>query len=152
MTKLYFETVINSAKEIVFDLSRSIDFHQESLKKTKEKATKGRTSGHIELGETVTWRGKHFGFYLTHESKISQMSKYGSFTDEMINGCFKSFIHHHRFITQNNSTVMIDEIIYETPFGILGKIFNESVLKKYLIKIIIERNTLLKLFAEKQSG
>jgi ligand-binding SRPBCC domain-containing protein len=152
MTRLHFKTIINSEKEIVFDLSRSIDIHLDSMSKTKEKAIYGKTKGYIGIGETVTWRGKHFGVYLTHSSKITQMNKCDSFTDEMINGCFKSFIHHHRFSTQNKKTLMIDDIYYETPFGILGKMFDELLLKRYLTKLIIERNTYLKLIAEKQSG
>lgn len=152
MTRLHFKTMINSEKEIVFDLSRSIDIHLDSMSKTKEKAILGKTRGYIEIGETVTWKGKHFGVYLTHTAKITQMNKYDSFTDEMIQGHFKTFIHHHRFSTENKTTIMIDDIYYETPFGILGKMFDELLLKKYLTKLIIERNTYLKLVAEKQSG
>ncbi len=151
MTKLYFETSINSEKEIVFDLSRNIDFHLSTMNRTNEKAIDGRTTGLIGKNESVTWRGKHFGCYLTHKSLITQMNKYKSFTDEMVKGHFKSFVHHHRFITENNFTVMTDEIIYKTPFGILGKIFNETVLKNYLTKLITNRNRHIKSFAEKQS-
>ena len=149
MTKLYFETVINSEKEILFDISRDIDIHRKSLGKTKEKAIAGRKSGLIEEGEKVTWRGKHFGVNLTHESKITNMKKYDSFTDEMVNGAFKSFVHHHYFIKQHNYTLMIDEIYYETPYAILGRIFNILLLKKYLQHLIEERNTFLKKTAEK---
>ena len=62
-------TRIKAEPHVVFDLSRSIDFHIESTIHTNEKAIDGRTSGLIQLGESVTWRAKHFGFYqnLTHK-------------------------------------------------------------------------------------
>lgn len=149
MTKLYFETVINSEKEIVFDLSRNIDLHQSSMKHTEEKVISGKTSGLIELGETVTFKGKHFGFYFIHQSKITKMTLYKSFTDKMITGSFKSFVHHHRFINKYNYTLMVDEIIYRTPCGILGKIFNTLFLKKHLRHLIEKRNSIIKSKAEK---
>ena len=152
MTRLYLETVINAEKEIVFDASRNLDIHKESLAKTNEKAVSGRKNGLIEFGETVTWSGKHFGLNLKHESKITQMKSCVSFTDEMVSGSFKTFVHHHQFISQNNSTLMIDEILYETPFGFFGKVFDVFVLKKYLRKIITERNDFIKKITEKQSG
>lgn len=152
MTKLYFETIINTKKEIIFNASRNIDLHKESLGKSNEKAIGGRKNGLIELGETVTWSGKHFGFNLKHESKITQMKIYDSFTDEMINGKFKTFIHHHKFIAQDDIVLMIDELYYDVPYGLLGRIFNFFILKKYLIKIITERNDFLKSITEKQSG
>lgn len=152
MTRLYFETIINSEKEIVFDLSRSIDFHLDTMIKTKEKVIAGRSTGLIEKDESVTWQGKHFGVSLTHTSKITHMNKYYSFTDEMTQGYFQSFIHHHLFIAQENKTIMIDVIDYEIPFGKLGKLFNKLFLKKYLSQLIMKRNNHLKQFAEKQGG
>ncbi len=151
MTTIKIITKIKASKQNVFDLSRNIDFHLSTMNRTNEKAIDGKTTGLIEKNESVTWRGKHFGFHLTHKSLITQMNKYESFTDEMVKGHFKSFVHHHRFITENNFTVMTDEIIYKTPFGILGKIFNETVLKNYLTKLITNRNRHIKSFAEKQS-
>ena len=55
------ETLVAAPIEQVFDLSRSIDFHQESTPGTNERAVAGRASGLIELGETVTWEATHFG-------------------------------------------------------------------------------------------
>jgi len=52
---IHLTTHIKAPIQAVFDLSRDIDFHQESASKTREKAVAGRMSGLIELGETVTW-------------------------------------------------------------------------------------------------
>ncbi len=86
MTTINITTIINAPKQIVFDLSRNIDVHQNSASQTNEKAIAGVTSGLINFDETVTWRGKHFGFYLTHKSRITVMSFFDYFVDEMEKG------------------------------------------------------------------
>lgn len=70
MTTINLTTKIKASKQIVFDASRNIDIHQQSASSSKEKAISGVTSGLINLNETVTWRGKHFGFYFTHIQRI----------------------------------------------------------------------------------
>jgi ligand-binding SRPBCC domain-containing protein len=149
MAAIHLTTKIKADKPIVFDVSRNIDFHQQSLSHTSEKAIAGRTSGLIELGETVTWQGKHFGFNLTHQSKISEMHLYTSFTDEMLKGCFTSFVHYHYFEEEEDATIMIDEVYYETPFGLLGKLFDVLFLNRYLRNLIEKRNEAIKLQSEK---
>jgi hypothetical protein len=65
MTTIHLTTKINAPLKTVFDVSRNIDIHQQSASKSNEVAIAGVTSGLINLDETVTWRGKHFGVYLT---------------------------------------------------------------------------------------
>jgi ligand-binding SRPBCC domain-containing protein len=147
MTTIRLITTIVAPKQIVFDISRDIDVHQKSASKSKEKAIKGITSGLINSNETVTWRGKHFGFYLTHKSRITAMNLYDYFVDEMEEGKFKSFKHQHFFEEINGITTMTDLLEYETPFG-LGKVFDVLFLKKHLIQFLLERNKTLKKIAE----
>ena len=148
MTTITLVTEINADKKTVFDLSRNIDLHQDSMKTSKEKTVADRTSGLIERDETVTFRGKHFGIYLTHQSKITEMTLYNSFTDEMLRGPFQSFRHTHRFVEENGQTLMKDEIVYEVSFGILGRLLNLLFEKKYLMALITQRNAYIKTLAE----
>ncbi|RZJ70062.1 SRPBCC family protein [Flavobacterium sp.] len=149
MTILKFKTTIDASVQTVFDLSRSVDLHLESTSQTDEKVVGGKMSGLMELGETVTWRAKHFGFYLTHESKITQMTD-GFFVDEMISGHFKSFRHEHFFtVDASGLTEMTDLIRYGTPFGIFGWIFDGLLLEAHLRKLIENRNLCIKRAAEK---
>ena len=150
MTTINLLTKIKAPIEIIFDLSRNIDVHKLSTAKSNETAIDGVTSGLINLDETVTWRGKHFGFYLTHKSIISAMNLYDYFVDEMVEGKFKSFKHEHSFIDGNGFVMMIDKIQYQTPYGIFGKLFDVLTLKKHLTNFILERNTILKELAENQ--
>lgn len=148
MTTLKFKTIIKAPIETVSNNCRNIDLHAKSTSKTNEKAIAGKTSGLIEKEETVTWKGKHFGFYLEHQSIITEMVFPYYFIDEQLKGKFKRFKHIHTFKKENNSTIMIDEIEYEIPFGFLGKSFNKLLLKKHLIQFIIERNNYIKSISE----
>lgn len=150
MTTINLITKVKSPIQKVFDINRNIDIHQQSASKTNEFAIAGVTSGLINLNETVTWRGKHFGFYLTHKSRITAMNFYDYFVDEMEEGKFKSFKHEHFFEEQNGVTTMTDKLCYETPFGIFGQLFDYLFLKKYLTNFIIERNKVLKELSENQ--
>jgi ligand-binding SRPBCC domain-containing protein len=151
MTTINLTTKIKASKQTVFDASRNIAIHQQSASKTNEQAIAGVTSGSINHNETVTWRGKHFGFYLTHKSRITSMNIYDYFVDEMEEGCFKLFKHQHFFEETNGVTIMTDKLHYETPFGIFGKIFDFLFLKKHLTHFLLERNQVLKSVSENRS-
>lgn len=151
MTTIQLTTKINAPIQIVFDTARDIDLHQKSTATSNEKAIAGVTTGVINEGETVTWRGKHFGFYLTHKTRIIKMNFYDYFLDEMEEGNFKSFRHKHYFKEINGVTIMKDLLQYETPFGIFGKLFDVFLLKKHLTKFLLERNKILTETAEKES-
>lgn len=148
MTFLELHTIIDAKIDKVFDLARDIDFHKESAAHTEEEAISGKTSGRIGLGEHVTWRGRHFGVFLTHSSWISRLKKPRYFVDEMRKGHFKFFKHYHLFKLEDGRTVMTDILMYKTPFGILGDLFNYFFLKKHLKKFLIHRNLRLKTMLE----
>jgi ligand-binding SRPBCC domain-containing protein len=151
MPKIELLTKINAPIEKVFDLSRSIDLHIESTKQTGERAIAGCTSGLIELGETVTWRAKHFGIWQNLTSKITAYNCPTFFADEMVSGTFKSFRHEHHFSTVDNHTLMKDIFVFESPFGMVGRLFNWLVLKRYMASLLVERNRVIKETAEYES-
>ena len=148
MSIIKLTTKIKAPIETAFNLSRNIDIHLLSTSQTNEKAVAGKTSGLIGLNETVTWKGKHFGIYLYHKSVISAMIFPSYFVDEMQKGAFKLFKHEHRFSHENGITIMTDEIYYETPYGIFGKLFDTIMLKKHLAVLIQKRNQIIKDIAE----
>ncbi len=141
-------TFIEAPIEKVFDLARSIDLHTDSMAHTGELAIAGRTSGLIELGETVTWRAKHFGIWQNLTSKITEFSYPAYFTDEMVRGAFKSFTHQHLFYAIDHQTVMKDIFIFESPLGVLGRLANFLFLGEYMAGLLAKRNVALKKAAE----
>jgi ligand-binding SRPBCC domain-containing protein len=148
MPVIRIETIIKAPAEVCFDLSRSIDLHMESTKRTGETAIAGRTTGLIELGETVTWRAKHFYIWQTLTSQITEMQRPFFFVDEMVDGAFKSFRHEHRFVEQEGNTVMTDVFDFESPWGWLGILANKLFLTRYMTGLLMTRNAVIKQNAE----
>jgi ligand-binding SRPBCC domain-containing protein len=143
-------TQINNKPEVVFNLSRSIDLHLISTSKTNEKAVEGKTTGLINLHETVTWEANHLFKKRYFTSKITAFNFPFSFTDEMQKGDLKNFSHQHIFESKNNGTLMTDTIHLEAPFGWLGKFVLWLFLKQYFKKLLQERNEVIKEYAENE--
>jgi ligand-binding SRPBCC domain-containing protein len=148
MAKIVLRTEINAPIERCFDLSRSIDLHQQSTARTYEKAIAGKTKGLIGFGESVTWRAKHLGIWQELTSTISSFQFPDFFVDEMTKGIFKSIHHLHEFKWDGQKTIMVDVFQFQSPAGFLGRIADTLLLKSYLTKFLIERNQMIKDFAE----
>lgn len=151
-SQILLATHINAPVEKVFNIARNIDIHIESTKHTGERAIAGRTSGLIELGETVTWRAKHFGVWQNLSSKITEMEYPYHFTDIMVKGAFKSFTHEHYFYPILSQTMMRDIFTFESPGGILGDVANKLFLSEYMTKLLMTRNDVIKRYAETQKA
>jgi len=149
MPQFTLHTHIKAPIEICFDLARSIDLHLETMKHTGETAVGGVTSGLINLGETVTWKAKHFGIVMKLTSKITACESPRLFSDIMVKGPFKSMAHEHVFEQQGDCTLMIDHFYFESPLGILGDLVNKIVLTKYMLALIEKRNQVIKQQAER---
>lgn len=148
MVTIELETWIDAPVERVFDLSRSIDLHAEAASTTDEQAVAGRTSGLIELGETVTWSAVHFGVRQRLTVEITQLDHPSFFVDEMLAGAFKSMRHRHDFISADGGTLMKDTFEFEAPLWVLGWIAEAVVLRAYMRRFLEERNAQLKDIAE----
>lgn len=148
MPRIELTTMINAPIERCFDVARDIDVHVKSTRHTGEQAIAGRTGGLIGLGETVTWRAKHFGVWQTLTSKITAFAYPTFFADEMISGAFKSFSHEHLFEQVDEATAMRDIFVYKSPFGWLGKLADILFLKRYMTLLLQKRNQVIKEIAE----
>jgi ligand-binding SRPBCC domain-containing protein len=150
MPKIELTTTINSPIDICFDLSRSIDLHKISTAHTNEQAIAGRTEGLINLHESVTWEATHFGIKQKLTSKITAYNRPYYFVDEQTKGIFKSIFHEHKFEQIGDKTIMTDVFEFQSPFGILGKLFNSLVLTNYLRNLLVKRNQIIKEYAESE--
>jgi len=148
MACIHLTTLIAAPVERVFDLSRSINLHKISTAHTHERAIDGVMNGLINEGETVTWQAKHLYKERKFTSKITSLQHPDHFTDEMIQGDFKSFRHEHHFKAIQNGTIMIDLVNFESPFGIIGKLFNHFYLQQYMKQLLLKRNEVIKEYAE----
>ena len=148
MPTIRLETFIAAWIERCFDLSLSVDLHQQSVSHTSERPIAGVTSGLMKLGDTVTWEAVHFGIKQHLTTKITTYERPYRFTDEMVRGAFQEIIHLHEFFPQPDGTLMIDLFTFRAPLGILGWVAETLVLKHYMKKLLLTRNTYLKQVAE----
>lgn len=148
MPIIHLVTEINAPIKRCFDLSRSIDLHMITTSKTKERAIAGRTTGLVEEGDTVTWEAIHFGIKQKLGSKIIAVKSPTYFADEQIFGAFKQFHHDHTFEEKEGKIIMTDKFDYTAPLRILGKLADFLFLRNYVKKFLVERNQMIKEFAE----
>ncbi len=148
MPRIELETEIKCSLEICFDLSRSIDLHKISTAKTNEQAIAGTTQGLLNLNEWVTWQATHFGIRQKLTSQITAFDRPNYFKDEQIKGAFKSILHEHIFKVVGDKVMMTDVFEFQAPFGSLGRLFNQLILTRYMRKLLVDRNRVIKEFAE----
>lgn len=148
MPVILLDTLISAPPEICYKLSLNVDLHRVSAGQTDEHVVGGIMHGMMELGDSVTWRARHFGIWQTLTTRITATNPYHSFTDEMTQGAFKSMQHEHHFDPTKTGTLMRDIFRFESPYGLVGIVFNFLVLKHYMRQFLTKRNEILKQVAE----
>lgn len=135
-----FEVVTDSECDLLelFDVSLNIDAHVHSMSRNRESAVRGRITGQISLGETVTWRARHFGIWWTMTTQITEYDRPKRFVDRQIAGPFKLFRHEHEFRNIGGATRMIDFVTVSVPF--FGRAAEQVVFVPYLRRLIRIRN------------
>src|SRR5271156_2324966 len=146
METIRLSTWVDAPVERCFLLSLSIDLHVASAGKSHEEAIAGVTNGLIGEGETVTFRGRHFGLRLRHTSRIEALRPYSYFRDVMVSGAFRHFEHDHHFAPMDDGTRIRDEIRFSIGWGAIGRGLARRRLKGFLI----ERSAVIKRVAESE--
>jgi uncharacterized protein (TIGR01777 family) len=82
----------------------------------------GKDTEIIKNGTHINYNLKVHGIPLKWKSRISTFEEGKTFTDEQLSGPYAKWIHQHDFIPFKNGTLIIDEVVYKLPMGILGKI------------------------------
>ena len=152
MRSIRLETVIAAPIGDCFDLSLSVDAHAASMQASKEQAIGGVTSGVMRLGDSVTWRARHFGIAFRMTSAITEYQPPSRFVDEQQHGPFRRWWHEHTFTPLvNGQTQMIDIVRFESPFGLLGYLADGLVLGHYMPCLLRQRNAWLKITLEERA-
>ena len=145
---LTLKTRITAPIDRVFDLSRCIDLHCESMNKHREVPIAGVTHGLIGMGEEVTWRATHFGIRQNLTSRITAFTRPTHFRDSMIQGAFARFDHDHHFEAQGGNTLMTDVFDFTAPCEWLGEAANRAFLNRYMERLLARKNQVIKEMAE----
>jgi ligand-binding SRPBCC domain-containing protein len=145
MPKIHLETFIAAPAETCFDLCLNVNAHERA---GHGRAVAGVTSGQMYLGDTVTWEGVHFHVRQRLTSKIVAYERPRTFTDEMQSGALSRWRHTHHFIEQPGGTLMIDDVDFASPLGVLGKLVDALAMKNYMTRFLIRGNSHFKHEAE----
>lgn len=141
-------TWIAAPPERCFDLSRSVELHVASTEGTGETAVGGKTTGLLDLGDSVTWRARHFGIWQTLTSRMTIFDRPRHFRDSMVDGAFARFDHDHFFEARGDGTEMRDVFDFTSPLGPLGRIADTLVLTRYMRRFLESRNRVIREAAE----
>jgi len=109
-----------------------------------ERAVAGKVSGVMGLGDTVTWRARHFGVPFTMTSTISVYEMPTRFVDEQVSGPFRRWWHEHRFEETQGGTLMVDLVEFDSPAGPIGRLANALFLTRYMTNLLGKRNSWLR--------
>jgi ligand-binding SRPBCC domain-containing protein len=142
---------VSAPRERCFDLARSVEAHTFSVSKTREHIIGGRRHGLLELGDEVTWRGRHFGVWQELTSCITAYERPHYFRDTMVRGAFARFDHDHFFDNEGHGTVMRDVFDFEAPLGWMGRFAEQVFLERYMERFLRARLQALKALAESTS-
>jgi hypothetical protein len=144
-------TFITAPIDRVFDLSRSVEVHLLANVHDNEQAlaTGGVTTGLAGLGQQVTWRAKHFGFWHNLTSEVTAVESPTYFQVTMVKGIFRSMQADHWLrLLPSGVTELRDIFAIAAPLPILGPIAEALFLRRYMMTLNRERNAVIKQLAE----
>jgi hypothetical protein len=144
-------TLIAAPIDRVFDLSRSVEVHLLANVHDNEQALAigGITTGLAGLGQRVTWRAKHFGFWHDLTSEVTAMEPPTYFQVTMVKGIFRSMVADHRLRSLPSGVAELKDIFaIAAPLPILGPIAEAVFLRRYMMALNRERNAVIKQLAE----
>jgi ligand-binding SRPBCC domain-containing protein len=150
MPELVLTTEIDAPLAACFALSLSVDAHTSSMESSGERIVAGISSGSMTLGDTVTWQARHFGVPFRMTSKITEHEPPARFVDEQTSGPFAHWWHEHRFEDSDGRTMMTDIVRYRSPAGPLGRLVDRIALKRYMSRLLAQRNAWLKQQLERE--
>ena len=148
MPVIVLRTRVAAPASRCFDLARDVDLHQRSTAASRERAVAGVTSGLLGRGDEVTWEATHFGVRQRLTSRITEFDPPNRFVDEMVRGAFTRFRHEHQFLSFPDGTEMVDIFDYTSPLGPLGRLADGLFLRRYMTRLLRDRNAYLKRVAE----
>ena len=140
MPQFVIETLIDAPAEVCFDLMRDPRLHSGS-KVTIE------GNREISLGQRVTFESKVVGMLHRLTVEVVECHRPRIFVDELVQGAFTSFRHVHELEENNDTTKLVDTMVWESPWGIAGKLADRMI-ERRLRAIVHDRNDRLKEIAE----
>ena len=89
----------------------------------------------VQKGTLISYKLRVRGMPLRWTSEIREWDPPRQFVDFQTRGPYKLWHHTHRFIAEGNNTRIVDEVLYDLPFGILGRVAHAVMVKSDVEKI-----------------
>jgi len=128
----------------------------------------GRTSGLLELGDLLTFEGRHLGVRQRVTVKITEMDPPRRYVDVGVHGALRELHHVHEFweegaphpvplpasgerdgVRGDVITVMRDTVTWRSPFGLLGRAADALFVARHMRWFVREKQMRLKAIAER---
>jgi ligand-binding SRPBCC domain-containing protein len=93
----------------------------------------------VQTGTLIHYSLRIHGIPVRWTSRIIDWTPPHSFVDEQVRGPYRTWHHTHRFVAEGDSTRITDEVLYDLPFGILGRIVHRMKVKSDVEKIFAFR-------------
>ena len=145
MIVLHTEAIVNAPAARCFDLARSIDAHQASATMIRGKAVGGKLSGLAGAGDETQWSAQFFGVRFKLTTRIERYNRPCCFSDVMSAGLFRHFGHVYTFEPLGpHQTRLVDEFSFESPFGPIGSLLDQALLRSKMQTVAEARVAFLK--------
>jgi ligand-binding SRPBCC domain-containing protein len=95
----------------------------------------------VQMGTRINYKLRVRGLPLRWTSEIREWNPPAQFVDFQTRGPYKLWHHTHKFIAEGDKTRIVDEVLYELPFGPLGRIAHAVMVKSDVQKIFLYRET-----------
>ncbi len=107
----------------------------------------------VREGTLIAYRLRWQIFPLRWESRITEYEENARFADEMIRGPYKRWYHRHLFRETADGVAIRDEVEYELPFGVLGRLAHAIAVRRQLEQIFaFRRDRIAEMFGSVADG
>ena len=95
----------------------------------------------MEEGAVIEYSIRVMGVRMRWKSRISVYDPPHAFADEQLEGPYDFWHHTHSFVEGEGGTLIVDEVRYAMPFGVLGILLHYLVVQSQLQRIFTHRAT-----------
>ena len=132
MHTLVSKVVVNAPIERCFDITRSIEAHEDTSILIGGRAVSGTTTGLSELGDETTWSAGFFGLRFKVRTRIEELEAPIRICEKRVSGIPRPFDHTYVLGLVDGGVLIEDHFNIGFPFGALGDFFLKVVLLKRL--------------------
>lgn len=90
------------------------------------------TDHEVREGTRIRYRLRLHGIPLTWESVIAEYRENEMFADRQVTGPYRHWYHRHRFREEGGGVAIEDEVDYQLPLGVLGRVVHSLVVRRQL--------------------